>query len=901
VNIANTAKEVKKKTTAEEPVCFPPQRAGIPAAMKAEKRWVVFKQKQRKDGTWHKPPLFGASSTDPKTWLTFDEAMAYVERGEADGVAFASGDGWVILDFDGCVRRPKSRKGAKSELDKMLPPVVVDAMNRFNSHTTISPSGMGVHIVMKVPQGYDAKISEAKPEGCEKFEIFDGEHFCSETGLPLGVPRDVATVEVEELEAWLAPFRGQRTKKGRAANPESTGTDEQILERVGRSPKYAKLIAGDRSDYDDDSKADFALGCAFASHTHLRDQWRRLMEGTGLKRDKWYESRPEGDWLESLFIETTAKQPLETRRNEYQVRDDDTVYMIGPKGNPIRLANFVPSITETLTVDQGDRSETQFSLKIRHAGREQHATGITPEETGKTTFIRARFGGQMPKAGTDGLSAEHTWRMIQELSDESQIKKRIVLLKLGRYDGATATGVKGFVSCSGLHTAGELDASIIVKPEQFARRYVLPGPPQGVRCIEAVRASLELRNLRSKAIMVPLLSLTYGAALGDPRLMYYLHGVPGTAKTTTLCCATQHYGVDLNIDNLVATFDDTNTALKTKAASLPLLLIDDVKGSKIVKDTRKSRCEEMAHAYGDGHGKDRCRETGEVRPTQEIRGGGLATGEFSEFPESALVRMVVPPPATRDDLDVAKYHAAQSNAHLYAEAMSAYIQWLDPRLDECREYVRTRIADFERREQSKGIERHARYAKNTGKLVAWWELLTRFALEVGAIDADQKRAMDAEAERVIVEVIDNQSQTAQAHPPTLLLNLLRLACASGRWRLVAVGEEPKVDRKLLGWVGDSPFDRLGFVVGDMAYLIPEFAIKAAQSMPGGDSLSVDKGSMGAHLHTAGLLTKIEKDATGKIKQYDPKVTIPGGHGRPRVWCLKLASVVDASDDEKAKF
>ena len=84
-------------------------------------------------------PSTRASSTDATTWSEFDTAHAAVEDGKADGVGFVLGDGYVGVDLDACRDPETGVMTAEAH-------AIIDGLS---SYTEISPSGTGVHILLR--------------------------------------------------------------------------------------------------------------------------------------------------------------------------------------------------------------------------------------------------------------------------------------------------------------------------------------------------------------------------------------------------------------------------------------------------------------------------------------------------------------------------------------------------------------------------------------------------------------------------------------------------------------------------------------------------------------------------------------------------------------------------------
>jgi putative DNA primase/helicase len=117
----------------------------IPTAMKSYRHWVCWRLEERDDKLTKIPydPLTArhASSTDSRTWRSFDEAVAALEVGEYDGIGFvfSSGDPFTGIDLDKC-RNPETGE---------LEPWAAEIVAKSGSYAEASPSGTGVHIIVR--------------------------------------------------------------------------------------------------------------------------------------------------------------------------------------------------------------------------------------------------------------------------------------------------------------------------------------------------------------------------------------------------------------------------------------------------------------------------------------------------------------------------------------------------------------------------------------------------------------------------------------------------------------------------------------------------------------------------------------------------------------------------------
>ncbi len=128
-------------TRPPRPVPFPVQADAVPADLCALRRFVIWRYEWA--GKWTKVPYVAtepnrrASSTDPATWRSFDEARAAYEDGKGDGIGIVLGDGLVGIDLDNC---------RYSETRDFAPPALA-IVRALDSDTEISPSGRALHVL----------------------------------------------------------------------------------------------------------------------------------------------------------------------------------------------------------------------------------------------------------------------------------------------------------------------------------------------------------------------------------------------------------------------------------------------------------------------------------------------------------------------------------------------------------------------------------------------------------------------------------------------------------------------------------------------------------------------------------------------------------------------------------
>jgi KaiC/GvpD/RAD55 family RecA-like ATPase len=182
----------------------------VPHEMAGHAQWLLWKYIVR-DGKETKCPfqVTGqvASSTNPATWSTLEDAMLPIDRYQGLGFVFTAEDPFIGIDLDGC-RDPESG----------LLESWADAVHeRFSdTYAEVSPSGTGIKIFCKTdttwagPNKCDA-AAPAKFGKKPQIEVYQAGRFFCFTGQRYGDATEAidATKAVEWLQAAMIQRTGQ--------------------------------------------------------------------------------------------------------------------------------------------------------------------------------------------------------------------------------------------------------------------------------------------------------------------------------------------------------------------------------------------------------------------------------------------------------------------------------------------------------------------------------------------------------------------------------------------------------------------------------------------------------------------------------------------------------------------
>ena len=348
--------------------------------MKALPHWVLWRLETPKGAKKPTKPPYSArtgkhaSSTDPKTWTSFSEAVAAYERGGYSGIGFMfEGSPFVGIDIDHIV-----------DPEKGIDPRVFEVVNHFESYAEFSQSGEGVHIIVegKLPPG------DRKREPFEMYGNGSPRYFAM-TGDLFGDTREIKACQAKIDETHAKYIGGPKQPQQTTITTAPAATPLlgfELLDKARKAKDGQAFTAlydhGDTGPYGgDESRADQALCNKLAFWTG-KDPGRmdELFRASALMRPKWDEKRGAQTYgqitIETAIRDCTAiyspKSPEFQQKRREQAKkdfkaagkldinplDDQERYSFNDRGNGYLFADtfqnvnrYCPEVREWYTYD----------------------------------------------------------------------------------------------------------------------------------------------------------------------------------------------------------------------------------------------------------------------------------------------------------------------------------------------------------------------------------------------------------------------------------------------------------------------------------------------------------------------------------------------------------------------
>jgi hypothetical protein len=303
----------------------PEQIEAIPLELRQLTQWVGAQNKIPINPRTYK----AASSTDPSTWGTFQEAMdgLFTEQYTHIGLVFTETDPYLFIDLD----------AAKGEDGNILPatdPMWIEQDKRsmswvqaFQSYTERSQSGQGYHIIVKAKVDNAVKIKGMEMYYAKRYAIFTG-------NVLIPAPIYERQGKVDEAVSALKLAKRIVIENPNAKFDQPVLTDDMVLTKIANAAnsEAVRLLWEGKwhGDYPSQSEADHALLAHLAFYSGDDKQVARLFRQSNLgQRQK--ANNPRDPYVESSIQNIRKYQPQPIDFTNFKVPP--------PKDPPPRVVN----------------------------------------------------------------------------------------------------------------------------------------------------------------------------------------------------------------------------------------------------------------------------------------------------------------------------------------------------------------------------------------------------------------------------------------------------------------------------------------------------------------------------------------------------------------------------------
>lgn len=427
-------------------------------------------------------------------------------------------------------------------------------------------------------------------------------------------------------------------------------------------------------------------------------------------------------------------------------------------------------------------------------------------------------------------------------------------------------------------------------------RYALPAPLTGDLLKHAVTEALALLEIcpGKPHIGAALLAAVCRAPLNECHpadFAIWLHGLTGSRKSAVAAIAQACFG-SFTARSFPANWSDSanDAEMKAHQAKDGILIVDDFKPSvsKAEADKLHSMAERLIRNTGNQAGRGRRDSNMQAKAAPHNRSMMIVTAEDLPRGQSLLGRLLILELST-SDVDNATLTRLQQavTAEAFTGLMSAYLQWLAPRLDQLKKSFPVIVEQYRNAAITEGFtSSHPRASEIFANLVAAADVFSDFLTDFKLMTTEQSNALLSGMETSLKQAFNEQSiyQTEQDEIERFL-QLLRAVLSSGNGHIANYLDQgpPKTRPFAWGWrdtgkdlVGDKIFKPMGDCMGWLCegtetapteiWLEQQTAFKAVQQFAKtqGDPFLLTAPSLWRRMLEKGLLPNPEPDAkTGR--------------------------------------
>lgn len=289
----------------------------IPEELKSLKQWCVWKYEERNGKTTKIPydpnTLKHAKSNDEQTWADLDTARQVLQKTDANGLGFFFKPPYMGIDLDD-VAEDIERFKQGQHTDN----IVSEFYNTLKSYGETSPSGKGIHIILK------GRVPDTKKRR-NNVEMYDKGRFFTMTGNTLGKYENITEANLEELyEKYIQPPKNNVIQHQFKEASFHELNESEIINKILDS-KQADLFKALMNDgwqklYPSQSEADIALANILAFWC-AKDfsKMDSIFRQSSLMRDKWDAKRGK-----TTYGASTLNRAINDTQNVYRPKNKQT-------------------------------------------------------------------------------------------------------------------------------------------------------------------------------------------------------------------------------------------------------------------------------------------------------------------------------------------------------------------------------------------------------------------------------------------------------------------------------------------------------------------------------------------------------------------------------------------------
>ncbi len=478
----------------------------------------------------------------------------------------------------------------------------------------------------------------------------------------------------------------------------------------------------------------------------------------------------------------------------------------------------------------------------------------------------------------------------------------------------------GAITAEGLISGTEVDLGV-----GHMSRYQLPAPLIGEPLKQAVSDSLALLDIcpAKPHIGAALWAAVARAPLGECEptdFAIWMHGLTGSGKSVLAAIAMAFFG-NFTDRSFPSNWSDSVNDCETKShqAKDAVMVTDDFKSSVNQAEASKlhAMAERIVRNTGNQAGRGRLDPNMQSKAAPYNRSLMLITAEDLPRGPSLLGRLLIIE-FTPSDLKLREPGADHTTLNRIQRAardgklsglMSAYLQWLAPRMDQLKKDFPINVEALRNRAKDDGVaSSHSRAAGIYANLTVGAETFLEFLEDAGAISNEQSNQLLSTIETSLQQLFSEQGvyQTDQDEIERFL-QLLRAALSSGNAHIACrlkMGP-PEVRPYSWGWrdagtdlIGNKNYSPMGDCIGYYCapkdsnpaevWLQQDTAFKIVQQFARnqGDAFLLSPASLWRRMHEKGLIVHTEPDGKNRPR-LAVKRTVAGQSKRVMVLAADL--------------